>query len=178
MYRSKEYWNSRLEPNKTNKTHEIEDYLLPDILKDSNKILDFGCGIGRTFKYYKNKSLTGVDFSSIYEERAKNEAKKNSIEYVHLVHDIYEADLPFLDKEFELGVMIKVLLHAKPTELVRILTEMKRVCDRVFFLSYKGSDEVLAEHCFNHNYEEEISKLGYKIKYKEIIKNQIAIIYE
>lgn len=178
MYVSKNYWNSRMEPNKTNLSHPIEDNLLPNILSNYNKILDFGCGIGRTYKFYKNKSVTGVDFSSIYEERAKNEAKRQSINYNHLVHDIYQSELPFYENEFELGIMIKVLLHAKPDELKLILKEMKRVCRRVFFLSYCGNSENLAEHCFKHDYEEEIKTLGYKITFKEIIENQIAIIYE
>lgn len=178
MYNSKEYWNSRSEPNKQNNVDLIEEYLLRKILSCSNKILDFGCGIGRTYKFYKNKSVTGVDFSSIYEERAKNEAKKQSINYTHLVHDIYQSELPFSENEFELGIMIKVLLHAKPDELKLILKEMKRVCQKVFFLSYCGNDENLAEHCFKHDYEEEIKTLGYKITFKEVIENQIAIIYE
>lgn len=178
MYKSKEYWNSRKDPNKSNFTNYIEEIEIPKLIDNSQSILDLGCGVGRTFKFYKNKKVTGLDFSEIYQQRAIEEAYNHKLEYQHLIHDIHQDDLPFENEHFDIGITVKVLLHAPKEEMIRILTEMRRVCKKVLLISYHDENKKLAEHCFAHDYISELNKLGYLIKYKNIIENQIIIVYE
>ncbi len=177
MYNSKEYWNKRQDPNKSNYTNYIEDSEIPKLIEDCNSILDIGCGIGRTFKFYADKKVTGVDFSELYRQRAIEEASKHEIDFEHLIYDIHKNDLPFEDNNFDIGITVKVLLHAPQKEMIRILTEMHRVCKKVLLISYHDENKNLAEHCFAHDYISELNKLGYSIEYSKIIKNQIIIVY-
>ena len=94
------------------------------ILKDGEKVLDLGCGNGRYFEFFKNKSIEyiGVDSS---EELVKIAQKK----YPGVKFQIADAlKLPFPDNYFDKIYSIAVLHHIPSEELrIRFLEEAKRV---------------------------------------------------
>lgn len=171
MYNSFEYWNERKEPNKYNHIMDYEKREITPFVKDCKTVLDFGCGIGRTFPLYEDKQVTGVDFSAIYKDRC-------DARYNHIVHNVHDSNLPFHKNTFDKGLLIKVLLHAPENEVKTILKEVGRVCKEVMLISYYGNLDVLAPHVFKHEYIDIIKDLGFKVKYqKEIEDNQIVIVY-
>ena len=171
MYNSKEYWNTRPQPNKYNHIMDYEQREIPPFVKEAKTVLDFGCGIGRTFPLYQYKKVTGLDFSSIY-------AKSCDKRINHIVHDVHESELPFKDNTFNVGLLIKVTLHANKKEVKRILSEVGRVCERVMLIAYDGELDKLAPHVFKHDYERIIKENGFKIQKSEFIEdNQRVIIY-
>lgn len=187
MYNSQKYWNERPEPNGHNNITSLDTEYIPKFIEGSKKILDFGCGIGRTFELYRGYDVTGLDFSTIYQQRAIDSANKYGLTFNHIVHNVHEKDLPFNDNHFDKGLMISVLLHANQNELIRILNEMSRVCKEVFIISLYNprtlSEKELttqknqASHVFNHNYKLIIEKLNFDLlSYKEI-DGQVVISY-
>lgn len=158
MYNSKDYWNKRPNPNKTNLMAKYEAEAIRKFVKKGN-ILDFGCGIGRTFPLYSGK-VTGVDFSEIYKDRAIEAA--NHLEYTHIIHNVHESSLPFKYKEFTQGLAIKVLLHAPDHEAETIIKELGRVCEEVLIISF-NSDKTTASHCFSRDYNKFITDLGFEV---------------
>jgi SAM-dependent methyltransferase len=158
MYKSKEYWNERPNPNKTNLMVQYEKESISNFFKEGN-VLDFGCGIGRTFPLYSGK-VTGVDFSTMYKGRAIEAAKH--LDYTHIIHDIHESDLPFKDNEFSQGLAIKVLLHAPDKEAKRIIQELGRVCEEVLIIALH-TDKKTASHCFSRDYNKFITDLGFEV---------------
>lgn len=171
-YNSKQYWNERKNPNKYNHIFNYERDYIPPFVKDAKTVLDFGCGIGRTFPLYQNKEVTGIDFSSIYKDRCDPRMK-------HLVHDVHSEKLPFEDNHFDAGLLIKVTLHANNKELQTIIKEVGRVCKKVLIIAYGGgAKEKLAYHVFQHNYEAIINKLGFKcLSVNYVNDNQVIIEY-
>lgn len=172
MYNSKEYWNNRKDPNKYNHIMEYEQVSIVPFVKDADRVLDFGCGIGRTFPLYEDKQVTGVDFSSMYAERCDNRMS-------HIVHDVHSEDLPFKNDTFDVGLLIKVTLHATDKEVRRIISEVGRVCNKVMIIAYNGNLEKLAPHVFKHDYLSIIKELGFSIvSYEDVEDNQTVIVYE
>lgn len=156
--------NAHLEPL------NYEESAIKDFVEDN--LLDFGCGIGRTFKLYSG-NVTGVDFSSLYESRAKVAAKH--LDYTHLIHNIHKSKLPFKDKQFKKGVAIKVLLHANNKEANRIIQELGRVCEEVLIIAL-NTDKEVHSHCFSRDYKEFIGELGEVTSYNKF-KDQDIITY-
>jgi SAM-dependent methyltransferase len=187
MYNSHEYWNTRPEPNGHNNITTLDEQFIPNFLEGSKTVLDFGCGIGRTFKLYKGYDVTGVDFSTIYRDRAIKSANDSNVNFEHIVHDVHKSTLPFKDDCFDKGLMISVLLHANETELVTILTEVGRVCKEVFIISLFNPNTITdgvmttqknqASHVFNHNYKMIIENLGFKITSYDEINGQVILTY-
>lgn len=172
MYNSEKYWNERKDPNKYNHIMDYEQRVIPPFVKDGETVLDFGCGIGRTFELYKDKQVTGVDFSTIYANRCDKRM-------THVVHNVHKKKLPFGDSHFDKGVMIKVTLHATDKEVKRIISEVGRVCKEVMIIAYYGDLEVLAPHVFMHEYKDIIEELGFEVvKFEKIEDNQAVIIYK
>jgi len=179
MYESVKYWNDRFNPNKRNGTNTTEESYLPEFLKGAINILDFGCGVGRTFKFYKNAvQVFGVDFSENYRQRAIQEAHDQNLNYKHIIHNVHQDPLPLSDRTIEKGLLLRVLLHAPPGEVETIIKEMGRVCNEVLLISYHGTSKGLSSHCFAHDYVDLVEKLGFAIKFKEITKDQIVLIYD
>jgi ubiquinone/menaquinone biosynthesis C-methylase UbiE len=71
-------------------------------VKEDEKILDAGCGVGELGKHIKNKNLYGFDF----DDRAVKEAQKRGYKQV-IKSDIFS--LPFKDKEFDKTFCIEVI---------------------------------------------------------------------
>ena len=101
-----------------------KDYLQKNIIKDS-KVLEVGCGNGRTLKDIINitTNLTGID----HDAKAIQDAKLNFKNFsdVHLL--VAQAEkLPFKDKSFDFVICMTTFANFGKKKFI-ILDEMKRV---------------------------------------------------
>jgi SAM-dependent methyltransferase len=177
MYDSKTYWNNRPNPNKGTKPEDVDRKFIPRFLTSGSNLIELGCGTGRMFEFYKGFEVTGVDFAEQYSKACFDKANEHGLKYRHIIHNVHERMLPFGPNEFDKGLLIKVLLHANPEECKTILKEMGHVCKEVLLISYNGTSEGLAPHCFSHDYEAIIKDLGFKINELTLNGNQIIINY-
>lgn len=96
---------------------------LKKYIKESERVLDLGCGNGRLFELFKDKKVkyVGVDFSKKLIEKAK-EKYGNYFQ----IADIFS--LPFSDNYFDSIWVIAVFHHIPSQELqLKALKEMGRV---------------------------------------------------
>lgn len=152
---SEKYSSVRIKPWK-----ELE-FLFNEV-KESDKILDLGCGNGRFYEYLKKSNYVGVDPSSELIKICKNS-------YPEANFIVASGDnLPFKDNLFDKIFSIAVLHHI-PSEKLRksFLLEVKRVLkkDGIFILTVwnlkeksKGEKDIFIPwyskketyfHCFN-----------------------------
>jgi len=171
------YWNHRKNPNQhRNPTSLEKDFLMPEI-KQANKILEVGPGIGRLFSLYgPEDEVCGIDISERYEHKVKSRAAAYGLNYEHEVLNFYKYQgLPYKSKLFDLCIAVKVLLHTTPNQIDFLMCEMARVAEKVMITSKIGDDP--ARHVFNHNYREIIERNNLCIIDGDIIGNQIHLIY-
>lgn len=101
----------------------------------NSKILDVGCGYGRTAHWFADENYTGIDFVSEFVD----EAHKRHPNKRFLVGNITEA-LPFKDKEFDIALLISVKRVIAPVVGEKVWgvveKELKRVAKKVIILEY------------------------------------------
>jgi len=89
------------------------------------KILDFGCGDGKYFpffrQYFQENNIFGVEISDIRVERCKNEGWKN----VQKIDPLKK--LPFEDNFFDMINFDQVIEHIKISEINFYLEEFRRI---------------------------------------------------
>jgi ubiquinone/menaquinone biosynthesis C-methylase UbiE len=109
--------------NQTRKKYSPEIEELKSYVKEKERVLDLGCGTGRLYEIFKNKSIdyTGIDFSENLVRIAKDKYGD-----MFIVGDILS--LPFSDNYFD-SVWAVAVLHHIPTKKLRkrALSEIKRV---------------------------------------------------
>jgi len=100
------------------------EFLVKDYVKEGEKVLDFGCGIGQWYEVFKEKKVQyfGVDFSEKLIEIAKAKYPDANFQVIDGIN------LPF-EKEFFDKVYAIAVFHHLPSEKIRIsvLREIKRV---------------------------------------------------
>jgi len=105
-----------LENNFTAQKNVIKKYLT---VRDSEKILDIGCGTGEFSVFFKPENYTGIDIEPAY----INYAKKN-YQGKFLLGDATR--LPFSENSFDRAVILGVLHHLNDSLCHKIFIEMKR----------------------------------------------------
>lgn len=117
-----DYWNSVA--NEKRFTTTFQENIFCKYVDKSAKILDVGCGYGRTLNelYHAGyKNLVGVDSSSGILERGKRE-----IPYLNFVQN--DSDLPFDDNRFDAVLLFGVLCSVVNENAQRdLLNEIKRI---------------------------------------------------
>ena len=113
-----------------------------EILKNlSGKILDAGCGTGRNFPYYSEKTnVTAVDRSPEMLKAAKERIKTSKAKITIKQADL--TSLPFADNTFDATVATFVLCVMPPKIENQSLKEMIRVTKKngkLYFLEYTHS---------------------------------------
>ncbi len=122
--KTKDYFNKNVEGFSGSRKEvwpEFEE--LKKYIKESERVLDLGCGNGRLFELFKDKSIkyVGVDFSKKLIEKAK---KKYGNHFQ--IADIFS--LPFSDNYFDSIWSIAVFHHVPSKQLrLKALKEIKRV---------------------------------------------------
>jgi ubiquinone/menaquinone biosynthesis C-methylase UbiE len=100
------------------------EFLVKDYVKEGEKILDFGCGAGQWYEFFKEKKVQyfGVDFSEKLIEVAKSKYPDANFRVIDGINLPFESE--FFDKVYAIAV-----LHHLPSEKIRILVlkEIKRV---------------------------------------------------
>jgi len=155
-------------------------------MNDRLRILDAGCGIGKTSCYiakYYNCEVVGIDITKLCIDKAKKLAKKIKLDHKveFKIADIYS--LPFKDEYFDIVITENVFSFIKNKD--KALKELIRVtkyggyiggniCFRYTKLSYeekndleKISDEVYKSEQFPYTLEE-LKNLFEKHSLKEI----------
>jgi ubiquinone/menaquinone biosynthesis C-methylase UbiE len=100
------------------------EFLVKDYAKEGEKILDFGCGAGQWYEFFKEKKVQyfGVDFSEKLIEVAKAKYPDANFQVIDGINLPFESE--FFDKVYAIAVF-----HHLPSEKIRILVlkEIKRV---------------------------------------------------
>lgn len=96
-----------------------------DYKNNKLKVLDFGCGDGKYFpffkQYFQENNIFGAEISDIRVKRCKDEGWKN----VQRIDPLKK--LPFEDNFFDLINFDQVIEHIKPKETHFYLSEIKRI---------------------------------------------------
>ncbi len=155
-YSPKRFWNNWadtfMDDSWQVETHAQHVWILQKIKEQKpQSILEIGCGFGRNIKFLVNngidpKIIYGIDIS----ERMLNRAK----EYLHnrtiklMMGNVL--NLPYKDKEFDLVLIHGVLMHVKPKDIQKAISETIRVTKKVITnveQNYNGN-----EYTFVHDY--------------------------
>jgi tRNA (uracil-5-)-methyltransferase TRM9 len=101
---------------------------IKDIVKSTDKILDFGCGNGRLAGYLNNKyeKYIGLDVSRKLVDIAKKKYSGSKTEFIKLSHNFQK--LPLEDKSIDIIISIAVFHHFPSREYaLKIAKELNRV---------------------------------------------------
>lgn len=105
-------------------------------IKDTDNVLDAGCGYGRLSEYIKN--YTGVDLSPDLIDEAKRLYPDKKFMVAKL------ESLPFKDKEFDVAVCVSIkamiVANLGYGAWMEMLKELKRVAKKVLILEYGVAD--------------------------------------
>jgi ubiquinone/menaquinone biosynthesis C-methylase UbiE len=117
------YWDKVAEEKEFPTPFQIEEF--EKYVSNEMKILDVGCGYGRTLNELYNhgfKNLTGIDYSQGMINRGLR-----LYPYLNLIKNDGER-IPFLDNEFDAVILLAVLTSSyKDEEQQNIISEISRV---------------------------------------------------
>ncbi|QDS04494.1 class I SAM-dependent methyltransferase [Campylobacter fetus] len=136
-------------------------------LKDSDKVLDVGCG--KAFLLYELKKLlpnlqiTGFDISKYALKNAKEEVK-DCLFY----HDAKD-DFPFKQEEFDLAISLTTLHNLKIYDLKNALQNINLVAKNKFIVveSYRNEKELFNLECWALTCQSFFSKDEWEWLFKE-----------
>ncbi|MCQ4795952.1 class I SAM-dependent methyltransferase [Anaerofustis stercorihominis] len=118
----KEYWNSIADKKEFTTPFDLNEF--SNYVKKDMKILDVGCGYGRTLSElyeFGYKNLYGVDFSENMIKRAK--ANNPNIDF-----EVNEGDLPYKNDTFDSVILFAVLTCISDNDTQRdLIQEIYRV---------------------------------------------------
>jgi ubiquinone/menaquinone biosynthesis C-methylase UbiE len=122
-----DYWEKTLQnpPESFVKLFEQEEAYIRKNVKNGDKVLDVGCGNGRTILSMVDiaESITGLDI----DPKAVEDTKKNTTNHKNVRVVLGSAtDIPFEEKTFDVVVFSMTLVNMD-TEKSKALSEMKRV---------------------------------------------------
>jgi cyclopropane fatty-acyl-phospholipid synthase-like methyltransferase len=107
---------------------------LPDLLslKQTDKLLDIGCGYGGLLIYLHRKVgftqvMEGLDCSSLMVARARDEFCRRGLESLARISQGLATRLPYPDSSFDVVVSTYVIKHLSDELLVEMLSEVVRV---------------------------------------------------
>lgn len=170
IYNPTEYWNKRESPNNPfNKDGGKHIQYIKANLSDCERILDFGVGVGRTFKAYDNIiSVEGADITKKYKKQSYEESLKYPFSYLHTKIK-NPTIMPYGNKEFDAVVGCSVLLHIRPENIEIIMTELARISKKVIAITYFNHKKPIANKTterffYNHNYIDVCGKNGFSIE--------------
>lgn len=147
-----DFWKDRIAMAKKNKEHysvyitDFKDWdrlntdheaIFTKEIKKEDRVLDAGCGYGRSSIYFDN--YVGVDFSPDFIELAQKKFPDKEFWVADL------KDLPFKDQEFDVSfcVSIKHMIvdNLGEEEWNKMFKELKRVSKKVLLLEYTDSKD-------------------------------------
>jgi len=136
-------------------------------------------GFGRNLEFLlknnvKSSQLTGSDFSLIMLNKAKTRLNNK----VKLIKAPVQK-LPFKDNSFDLVFTHGVLMHLKPNQLKKALSELTRVTNKWLILIEEIRDKPVSLNSFTwaHDYEKIVKKSNLKVLKKHLDKKLPLIWY-
>lgn len=122
------------------KIDPVHRVIIEKEIKPIDKVLDIGCGYGRTAHWFKDEQYTGIDFVPEFIEIAK-ELHPNKIFQVMDVRQLF----PFKDKSFDWGVLISMkgmIIREMGQEVWDgIQKELSRICKKLLILEYGNNQK-------------------------------------
>lgn len=190
-YNEKDYWAVRPFPTSSDDLYEQSNLeFVRSQINRGDKVLDFGPGVGRLFRVYKEKEaglICACDISTLYKERLYSEAGKLGIDisYFECMEDVCTTSFP--DDFFDVVVASQVLLHQRPGNILLVMKELARVAKKVvvissyednwFFDTPNGETYDERRGCFNYNYPVIVSDNNWEMLHNEIYMEQIFFVY-
>ena len=118
-----------------NKLNFIKEFLekLNIRIKESDKLLDVGCGTGLTTQFWPSKNKTGIDPAEKLIEKAKHKDKNN--DYILASAE----NIPFKDNRFDIITSITAIQNFQ--DIKKGLKEIKRVAKNLIILSFLKKSE-------------------------------------
>jgi SAM-dependent methyltransferase len=109
------------------------DIVTPQMLNDSMKVIDIGCGSGRFIKYLKGRyaHITGIDPSQAIFAANELIGKDEQVELIQASTD----NIPFDDSYFDFGFSLGVLHHIPDTKKA-LIDCVKKIRPGGHFLVY------------------------------------------
>lgn len=154
-------------------------FVLEEYAKDKNKILDYGCGTGRSLRFIRDLGYTdivGVDISTDMIKEA------NQIDPMGDYRLIKSAKIPFEDNTFDIVFMSYVFLEVGDfDEIVKILSEIKRVLKKdgnVIIVTTIVSDIKIKLLSGTYDFEENNKALDKCQNLKLLIKDSNIVLYD
>jgi 2-polyprenyl-3-methyl-5-hydroxy-6-metoxy-1,4-benzoquinol methylase len=120
-------------PDKWDHNQQYQKYLLKNIPKNCNCILDVGCGTGELTKKLTpfSKEIIGIDVS----ENMINEAKKrNCDEKINYFKISVEKYLKETEKQFDVIISIAALHHMNEEETLKIMKKRLAKDERILII--------------------------------------------
>ena len=119
---------------------KIHEQIIQKEIKKGEKVLDFGCGYGRSSHWFDRDDYVGIDLVPDFIQTAQTMFP----EYRFLVHDLRKP-FPFKRKEFDwgIGISMKEMIRrdAGQEEWEKIVKNLKKVCKKLLILEYGNSRE-------------------------------------
>ena len=153
------YWITR--------DHAHRDKVIKELKgKKFNSVLEVGCACGPMLKRIYDEfkcEVYGIDISP----KAIETGKRLFPEAHFQVGNAKE--IPF-DRKFDLVITDAVLIYFNRADVIRVLSEIKRVGKQVLFMEMHNEKDGRSDDYFVYNYNELLSLLGFKnIKVKKIL---------
>jgi len=165
MFNYVEYWKQRIASGgyfNTSKTaiSEIERQFLTPYLKQGQTVIDYGCGDGKLIPLFQRVQPEKVYFADVADFSARLQAAYER----HAATFKYEYRvLPaIMDTAPDVICCVNVLQHVPPEQIEQVL-QVFFLAPTVLITAWQGDPEaVLASHCFWHDYESILQKIGRK----------------
>ncbi len=132
--------SARFSHDVNEKFHKYLDNLLKKHFKKKmSNALEVGVGIGRLAEYFSKISdrYVGMDFSVEMLSCASESLHKKGVDNVELIlGDVARANIDFLPKYFDLGVVSLVLKHNNDEQAIKIIERLKKWCKKVLLVDH------------------------------------------
>jgi len=145
------------------------DFMTKDLQKGS-KILDIGYGDGTEMEYLSSK---GYD---VYGTEVKNDYENNLKNSKHITHDMRDS-FPFKNNYFDLVYCRLSLHYFEEQEILNIMSEINRICNKYFSFTCKTSDGgyITGKKFYPlEKWEEMSTKSGFTVYFSE---NKVGKLY-
>ncbi len=178
IYKPFDFWNSLKNPNRkvTQRSKPSIEVLkqvhiryISKNIKDDKRILDYGCGIGRIIGCYnvEQHEVIGADISLIYKDEIIKKANEVKLNFKWI--NVVDNKLPFDDNYFDAAICTQVLMHTKPSDILDVMNELKRVSKKVI-IAAKEPHRHLGRHNKHIGKEGKYKGHNYKYNYTQLCK--------
>lgn len=154
-------------------------FLLEEYANDDAKVLDYGCGAGRSLRFIRDlgyKDIVGVDISEDMINEAKRLDKRGKYQLIE------NSIIPYDDNTFDIIFMSYVFLEVgNIDDIIKILNEFKRVLKEnghIIFITSIVKNIKDKWISFSYDFEENNKPLDHCQNLKLLIKDKNIILHD